>query len=448
MSRSPPESGERSDQGRERDGRVARGARWILAAHGVGQGVRFVAHLGVARLVAPEAFGQMLLVALVLEGAALLSDVGLKPSIARSERGEDPAFLDTAWTLGVLRGGLLGGGVLLLAPALGALFERPDIVPLLRAGALAPVLQGLESTRGDVLTRKLDFRRQVVVGLGSYLAGVGVMGAWAWISPSAWALLGGQLGHLGLKLVLSFTVLPGHAPRLRLEPAARRELFDFGKWILPSTALGLVAAQGDRFFLGLHLGAAALGVFAVAQRLTQTGLQVFLRLTQSILLPALGEAWRARPEALRLEARRLRRWLDLAFLGGCGLLAGGGPIVVALLYDARYQEAGWMLQILAARTALVMLAEASQTALFARGEAQAAFRRSLARAVALIVLLPAGHLLLGVPGLLGGLVLSELPSLLVLLVAERAAGLFDPRVLLRAGLALAAGAAVGGALQV
>ena len=52
----------------------------------------------------PEAFGLMAIVQAVITGCALLSDVGIDQSIIRHERGHVPAFVNTAWTLEVMRG--------------------------------------------------------------------------------------------------------------------------------------------------------------------------------------------------------------------------------------------------------------------------------------------------------------------------------------------------------
>ena len=59
----------------------------------------------------------------------LLSDMGLRQNIIQSHRGDDPAFLNTAWTVQIIRGFVLFALTLLLAlcaPALAATAAAPS----------------------------------------------------------------------------------------------------------------------------------------------------------------------------------------------------------------------------------------------------------------------------------------------------------------------------------
>ena len=49
----------------------------------------------------------MALVSVVLVGMVMFSDVGVSAAISHSTRGDDPAFLNTAYTIHVLRGVML-----------------------------------------------------------------------------------------------------------------------------------------------------------------------------------------------------------------------------------------------------------------------------------------------------------------------------------------------------
>ena len=70
------------------------------------------------RLLVPEMFGVMALVATIANVIWLLSDIGLGQNIIQSRRGAEPAFLDTAWVVQIVRGLLLWGVALLLSAGL------------------------------------------------------------------------------------------------------------------------------------------------------------------------------------------------------------------------------------------------------------------------------------------------------------------------------------------
>src|SRR5258706_9299249 len=84
--------------------RVVSGSVWTIAGYGAGQVLRLAGNLVLARLLYPEAFGLMALVSVFLQGLAMFSDIGIGPSIIQSRRGDELAFLNTAWTIQVVRG--------------------------------------------------------------------------------------------------------------------------------------------------------------------------------------------------------------------------------------------------------------------------------------------------------------------------------------------------------
>jgi len=80
-----------------------RSSAFTIVGFGTQQAIRFGSNLILARLLFPEAFGTMALVTVLLVGLSMLSDLGIQPAIQSSKRGDDPDFLNTAWTLNMIR---------------------------------------------------------------------------------------------------------------------------------------------------------------------------------------------------------------------------------------------------------------------------------------------------------------------------------------------------------
>src|SRR5204863_421086 len=77
---------------------------WSATEYLAGFILRLGSNLILARLLVPEMFGLMALVNTFMMGLQMFSDVGIGPSIIQNRRGDDPAFLNTAWTIQVMRG--------------------------------------------------------------------------------------------------------------------------------------------------------------------------------------------------------------------------------------------------------------------------------------------------------------------------------------------------------
>src|SRR3990172_5242168 len=107
-----------------------------LAGQAGAQILRLAGNLVLARLLFPEAFGLIALASLVFLVIDQISNLGIPAAIMRLERGEEPAFLDTAWTIQILRGLALWGMPTGLAPALARFYGEPELASILPAASL------------------------------------------------------------------------------------------------------------------------------------------------------------------------------------------------------------------------------------------------------------------------------------------------------------------------
>src|SRR5688572_26665362 len=84
--------------------RALQGSAWTSVSYIVTQALRFGNSLILSRLLVPEDIGLMAMVAVFLMGLEMFSDLGTGPSIIHNRRGNRIEFLNTAWTMHVMRG--------------------------------------------------------------------------------------------------------------------------------------------------------------------------------------------------------------------------------------------------------------------------------------------------------------------------------------------------------
>jgi O-antigen/teichoic acid export membrane protein len=162
-----------------------------------------------------------------------------------------------------------------------------------------------------------------------------------------WALVAGGLVASSVTTVLSHVWLTGPGNGFQFDKGAFKELVDFGKWIFLSSAVGALAINGDRLFLGAVVDAHVLGMYAIAVLIVGAVEEALSKLLVTVSLPALSELSRKDPSRLRDTYYKLRLPADLGLLFVAGFLFASGQLLVDLLYDVRYAGAGHMLQILA-----------------------------------------------------------------------------------------------------
>lgn len=331
---------------------------WNLVSQVASQVMRLGGNLIMARLLLPEMFGVMLIATTVSVLLHLLSDVGLRQNIIQSHRGDDPQFLNTAWTVQVIRGFVLF--ILTLLLALGAwlaqvaelwpadsTYAAPVLPLVLAVTGLSALIWGFQSTKIDVAVRTFQQKRVVLVDLGSQVVGLVVMLVLGSLTHSIWALVVAGLVSAVVWTVLGHTALEGHDNRLQWDRSALTELIVFGRWILLSSMVGVLAMYGDRMWFGASMTAAQLGVYSIAVLILGAVQTALMKVVGSVALPAFSEAARADDrERLKALYHRFRLLVDLLVLFICGGFLTASPLLIGWLYDERYSEAGPMLAIL------------------------------------------------------------------------------------------------------
>lgn len=390
--------------------RALRGSAWTMVGFGASQSIRLATNLILTRLLFPEAFGLMALVLLVTQGLSMFSDLGLKAAIIRDPNGARPRFLRTAWTLQVIRGFILYLGALALAWPMAALFEAPQLRQLILVGGLLTIIAGFNAPGMALHRRRLAMGPVIGVELFSQCMAVGAMLAWAWYWQSVWALVGGTLVGGLVKMMLSHIWLDGPRPALRIHREHFHAIFHFSKWIFFASIIGFLATRLDRVFVGAWMDMGTLGLYHIAAMLGLTAMEAAGKLP---LMSVFSRVFREQPKRIRELYGRVRLTRDAVFLTGYGILVMLGPVLIAILLDDRYLEAGWMLQLLALKGALLCMARPAEACLTASGRP---IYGTIGRGINLLMVctaLPLGWHLGGLTGMLWAVALMEVPTLLL-----------------------------------
>jgi len=394
--------------------KVASSAVSEIFGFGASLAVRLASNLILTRLLFPEAFGLMAMVQIVLYGLTMLSDVGIWQGVVTSPRGEEPSFLDTAWTMLVIRGTGLWLGACALTFPISLAFGEPQLLWMLPAVSTSILVHGFSSTRVFILRRHLRLMPLQLLELGTQIVNVSVCLVGAWLGFGVVSLVAGLLVS-GVVHTLASHLLPGvHRDRFHLEPRARQELFHFGRWIFLSSALTFLAVRVDQMLLGRWLGAAMMGVYNIGQTLADLCDTLATRLTNGVIYPMLARIHITRPAELADAYYRTRLWFDLVLFTGLGGIAAMSEWIIVLLYDDRYLEAAEVMRILVFRGAVAALATLCEVCFVAQGASVFSFRFNLVVTLVMVVAMPVGGYFWGIPGILWATVIARASGLFAL----------------------------------
>lgn len=354
--------------------RARSGTAWIVIAFGLGQVVRLGINIVLAALLFEEAFALMALVSAVLMGLAMFSDIGLQQNVVQSPRGDEPDFLNTAWTMQVIRGVVLTVFAALLAWPVALFYGANDpaalelrwLIPLV---ALTATFDGLKSPRMLSAARHMQVVQLTRIEVGVTMVHATVILSLAWYLRSVYALAIAGVLSSALHAGMSYWLLPGPRASFILEPSAVRSIFSMGKWIFLSTLLFFLAFQIDRLAFAALYPLAEVGVYSIAAGLALMIPVVVGKLQASIVFP-----WYSRmlEDGMKLPEAFHKAKVPVLIMSTylVVLLIVGAASFFAWAYDQRYSQAALFLPLLAAGAWFSVLTSMYGSAFLANGLAR------------------------------------------------------------------------------
>lgn len=330
---------------------------WVILAIGLSQIIRLGSNLILTRLLEPEVFGVMAIVTIVAIGIAMFTDLGLWQFVVRHKDPEDPHMLNVVWTIQVMRGWAMFLLILIIVIILAmgnqylpsyfhGIYADSRLPMLILIAGTASVIGGYASMASPIMHRKIELGKLELAELISQVIGTSVMIIWVWLYPSIWDLLLASLVSTLLHTLMTYYLFP-YRHKLVWDKSIVREVFHFSKWIVISSALTYLFMQGDRLLFAAKIDAATLGVYSIAFMLATTITGVAITLAEKVIFPVFSSQAHGDRQLFKDKYYKVRLYLDIPMFLAAGLLMALGPLIVHTLYDARYHNAGWILQILA-----------------------------------------------------------------------------------------------------
>jgi O-antigen/teichoic acid export membrane protein len=377
------------------------GSAWTIFGFGSQKLVQLISNLILTRLLFPEAFGLMTLASVLLIGLGMFSDIGIKPSIVQHPRGASIEFLNTAWTMQVIRGFVVWGGACLLAYPAALLYHQPVLFPLICVLGSTAAINGFSTTALAVREKSVDFSAIVVVQTLGSVATLIVTTTSAWLMHSVWSLAFGAIAGSLLNVVIGYVVARSHRHRFQLHIEPVRSMFRFGQWILYSTIATYLCGQGLRAIQAGLISITTFGVLSIAQMVAWMPGELTSQLISTVGFASLAEI-NVKGGDFFNAVRRMRAASLFLATPIFFFLSLGSDFIFTLLYDDRYREAINFLPILAFSAAIGIVPLGYQNAILALGKSKEHFWIVAYLATARIFGITFGFWLHGIYGMLIG----------------------------------------------
>lgn len=217
----------------------------------------------------PSQFGIFGVALLAFDILDYFSSTGFSQALIQ-KKGDVSGYLNSVWTFRILRSLVVSLILILMAPLAAKFFNSPEAVMVIRAISVVYLIRAFVNIAEIYLHKNLDFKTNFFYLLGGNVADFIFAIVFAMILGNYWALFIGYVSRAVIRCTLSFVIFKLR-PAFRLDLKQIRELFHFGKWILASSVIMVLAMYLDNILVGKLIGIAALGLYQVAFKFAHTG---------------------------------------------------------------------------------------------------------------------------------------------------------------------------------
>jgi O-antigen/teichoic acid export membrane protein len=385
--------------------RAGKAAVWALLDRWGTRTLTTVVFIILARLLTPQEFGIVALALVVRHFLNTLIDQGFSEAIVQAPDLK-PAFANTAFWTALATGSCLTIALVFTAPFVArAIIGNASVAPLLRVLAVSLAFTALSSTQSALLRRQLAFRDLAVRHLiAQVVAGIVAVAA-AFLGAGAWSIVLQTIlqGAVGAAILWRYSEW---RPKLEFDPSTFRSLSVFGMSMIGIDILTTIQQQADNFLVGRSLGAATLGIYALAFRFYFLVVDVAMSSMSGVALSTFARIQGDLAAARRvfLSATRLTTLVTLPIFVGMAVVA---PEMISVLVGDKWSASAPVLRALCPSGLILCLTYLDRSLIVALGRPRLALRVT-ALAVALRLIGYIVGVQFGVVGVAAGLSVTSI----------------------------------------
>lgn len=340
-----------------------------------------------ARLLLPDDFG---LVGYAMAFFAILEiffQFSFETVLIRDQDAGREAY-DTAWTLDLIKGAVLGLLMVVGAAPIAEFFNEPEVETVLQWLAILPAVRGLENIGTVDFHKDMTFNKEFYFNFAvRFISSIATIGL-AIALRSHWALVIGMLARAGLRIILSYIMSP-YRPRLSLARFSR--VFGFSKWLLFDNILCGLNERLPVVVIGRFFPAQAVAYFNVGIELSDIASEELAAPIRRALFPGVAKIAH---DSVRM-VQTLSSSLSVIVLLGLPVTIGMAvvaPLIVPVLLGENWLGVVPVIQVLAANSTTYILYSNSHIAFLVLNRPEITTYLSTVRTVmlvpALFVLVP------------------------------------------------------------
>jgi len=275
--------------------RTVKGGFWVIASRITLQLLAVVRLIIIANLLTPSDFGIFGIALLTLATVSTFTQTGFQSALIQKK--ESPAeYLDSVWTIGIIRGALIFTVIFFAAPYVAVFCDGDQSIPLdqdlvikiIRLLSFNILLGSFNNIGGIFFTKDLQFHKHFISKTGATLVNYLVTIILVVTYRSIWSLVWGKMAGTVTSLIISYAIHP-YRPQFRFDIVKMKELWGFGRWLFGFNIVFFIINKSNDFLIIKLLGTTSLGIYQMALNLARLPLSEIGSTIHTVSFPALSK---------------------------------------------------------------------------------------------------------------------------------------------------------------
>lgn len=362
--------------------------------------ISFVSNIVLARLLSPDDFGCIGLLAIFIAVANVFINGGFAAALIQ-KNNPSPTDYSTAFFWNILVALLFYAGLFVAAPAIAAFYHIPLLSSVLKIQGIILFINALSVIQLSILRKNLQFKSLSVIQITAAVISVIIAIALAIMGWGVWALVGQQLLNSAITMAALWVVCTWR-PAWLFSLKSFKQLFSYGAFLLLSDLLNSICDNIQGLIIGRRFTAGDMGYYAQAKKLEEVPTESISQVVALVSFPVFAKLQDDK-QKLYTATRKSLTFMNFINFPLMLLLIVVAEPLLTLLYSAKWAESIPYFQILCLAGIVNCMQSVNYQVVCAVGKSRTIFRWNIVKRIVGIGLIFIG-IYFGITGILWGMV--------------------------------------------
>jgi len=321
-----------------------KGVAWNTISRFSNLGIQFVVGIILARLLTPEDYGVIGMLAIFIAIGSTFVDSGFTSALIQKQDLKD-IDNSTAFYFNIVVAFLFYGILFVCAPWIAAFFDMQILTDVTRVAALNIVINSFTAVQQALYKKKIDFKTIAIVGIVATLLS-GTVGIWmAYNNYGVWALVFQQLVTAVVTSVFLW-IFSKWKPMWAFSWKSFKEMFSYGSKILGASLLSIVYVHGEKLAIGKFYSTEQLGLYTKGTQMSLLCSSNVTTILSTVTFPIFSIIQDDDERLINIYRRYVKFTSLVIFFLMLLLVALAKPIIL-FLYTTKWAGAVIFLQVIA-----------------------------------------------------------------------------------------------------